>query len=706
MIVAALKGLAGRKLRSALTAFAVVLGVALVSGTYVLTDTISTAFDAIFQQVYKNTDVAITPHTLFGTDQQGGSPPSFPQTVLVRVRSLPEVGVATGNVASQSTLIIGKNGKALVFGGAPNLGFSIDIAKSALNPLELVEGAWPHGKQVVIDGTAARKGGYHVGDTIGIQAEGPVERMRLAGIVRFGAAHGIGGATLAGFDLATAQRLFHKQGKLDEIDVEARKGVSPQQLTSRLRAVLPPSLDVRTGQAQADENASDTNQGISVLQNFLLAFGGIALFVGSFVIANSLSITIAQRTREFATLRTLGATRRQVLGSIIVEALVLGVVASVAGLFLGLALAKGLSALFDLIGFTLPKSGLVLQGRTVIVSLAVGILVTLVASLRPALRATRVPPIAAVREGATLAPTRFARFRTLGAVVVTALGFALLAYGLFAAHGTTAVLLAMGAGAVLIFIGVSLFAQRIVIPLAAVAGPIATVAVPLLAVLIWPVLLLPFWLLRYGAFGRGTVARRTGAFVLGAVLNPLLLVIVLIMAGRHALTGWQPDPPEFPNILPDRQMNGLAAENSKRNTQRTASTAAALMIGLALVTLVAVLANGIIASFTGAVNEIFTADYAITAQNNFSPLPTSIGDAAARADGVETAASVRASAARIFGKTEGVTAVDPHADRVLALKWTEGSQSVLSNLGADGAFTDDGYAKSHNLHVGSPIELT
>jgi ABC-type antimicrobial peptide transport system permease subunit len=153
-------------------------------------------------------------------------------------------------------------------------------------------------------------------------------------------------------------------------------------------------------------------------------------------------------------------------------------------------------------------------------------------------------------------------------------------------------------------------------------------------------------------------------------------------------------------------MNGLAAENSKRNTQRTASTAAALMIGLALVTLVAVLANGIIASFTGAVNEIFTADYAITAQNNFSPLPTSIGDAAARADGVETAASVRASAARIFGKTEGVTAVDPHADRVLALKWTEGSQSVLSNLGADGAFTDDGYAKSHNLHVGSPIELT
>ena len=196
---------------------------------------------------------------------------------------------------------------------------------------------------------------------------------------------------------------------------------------------------------------------------FLLAFAGIALFVGSFVIANSLSITIAQRTREFATLRTLGASRRQVLRSIVVEALVVGIVASVIGLFLGFALASGLFALFEAVGFTLPNTGLTFETRTAVVALLVGILVTLFASLRPALRATRVPPIAAVREGATLPPGRFARYRGLGAALTAVAGFAALLYGLFASGlGTTQVLLWMGLGALLIFLGVALFSSRLV----------------------------------------------------------------------------------------------------------------------------------------------------------------------------------------------------------------------------------------------------
>src|SRR4029077_13974900 len=203
--------------------------------------------------------------------------------------------------------------------------------------------------------------------------------------------------------------------------------------------------------------------------DFLLAFGGIALFVGSFVIANSLSITIAQRTRELATVRTLGASRRQVLTSIVVEALVIGVLASVTGLFLGFGLAKLLFKLFDAVGFTLPNSGIIFSTSSIVIALAAGIIVTLLASLRPALRATRVPPIAAVREGATLPESRFARYRTVGSAALTIVGFAALLWGLFGPSlGTTSVLLWMGVGAICIFFGVSLLSVRVIKPLAGV----------------------------------------------------------------------------------------------------------------------------------------------------------------------------------------------------------------------------------------------
>ena len=215
---------------------------------------------------------------------------------------------------------------------------------------------------------------------------------------------------------------------------------------------------------------------------------------------------------------------------------------------------------------------------------------------------------------------------------------------------------------------------------------------------------LPFWLLRVGAWGPGGPGRRVLAAILGTVLNPALALLVLLMWIRSRATSWAPEwPIDFPNVMPDRTANAIGSHNTKRNPQRTASTAAALMIGLALVTLVAVLARGITATFESAVNDIFTSDYAITAQNNFSPIPISAGNAAAKAPGVETIASVRAGEARIFGSTEPVTAVDPQVGRVLTLKWKDGSQAVLGALGRDGAFVDDGYASDHHLRVGSPI---
>jgi putative ABC transport system permease protein len=706
MIRFALKGLLGRKLRTILTAIAIVLGVAMVSGTLILTDSIDKAFDSIFTDVREGSDVVISGKSAFDiTEDSGASAPTLPESLLGTVRDLAGVADAEGGVDGDAQLI-GDDGKAVVYGGAPNLGFSISDPDSPFNSLTLVEGAWPGPNEVVIDESTAGKEDFEVGEIIQVQARGPIQRLRLTGLVRFGSVSTIGGATLAGFDLPTAQRLFDKVGRLDEIAVAASPGVSDQQLIGEIQPVLPDNAEVLTGAQQAAEDAEDTDEFISFLRIFLLVFGGVALFVGSFVIANSLSITIAQRTREFATIRTLGGSRRQVLGSIVIEALVVGTLAAVSGLFLGLALAELLFWLFDAAGLTLPNSGLIFDTPTIVISLLVGILVTLVASLRPAIRATRVPPIAAVREGATLPVSRFARFRTVGSLLLIALGLAALLWSLFGASGTGPVLVFLGIGAILLFLGVAFFAVRMVEPLAAVVSPIGTWAVVALTVLVWPFWTLPYWLLRHGLFGPGGAGKRIGAVVLGLLLNPLLFLIVLVMWLRRLVTSWEPEwPADFPGVLPDRTMNRVATENSRRNPQRTASTASALMIGLALVTLVSVLAAGIISTFEGAVDEIFTSDYAITAQNNFSPIPTNAAEAAARTPGVEAIASVRTAEARVFGSTEFITAVEPDTGEVLTIDWAEGSQAVFRELGTNGAFVDDDYAKDHDLSIGSPIAL-
>jgi len=634
VIRVALAGLLGRKLRTALTAIAIVLGVAMVCGTFVLTDSIDKAFDSIFTDVRKGSNVVISGKSAFDLSDQGGTTaPTLDESLLPKVRALDDVQQAEGSVDGEAQLI-GKDGKAIVFGGAPNLGFSIANGDSPFNPLALIDGRWPSANEVVVDRSTADKKNLRIGQTIGVQAEGPVQRLRISGLVKFGSVSTIGGATLAGFDLPTAQRLFDKQGELDEIAVRAKPGTSDAALLKQVDEILPPTAQARSASDQAKEDASDTNQFISFLRGFLLAFGGIALFVGSFVIANSLSITIAQRTREFATIRTLGGSRRQVLNSIVIEALVVGTLASLVGLALGLLLAKGLFKLFDAVGFTLPNSGLTLETRTVIVSLLVGIIVTLLASLRPAIRATRVPPIAAVREGAILPEGRFARFRTPFSILLTLAGFAALLWSLFGPGlGTTAVLLWMGLGALLIFFGVALLSVRFVRPLASALG--------------WP-------------------ATRIG--------------------GAAGL---------------------LARDNAQRNPQRTASTASALMIGLALVTLVAVLAAGITSTFRGAVEDLWGgADYAITAQNNFSPIPIAAANTAAEAPGVEAVGNVRVGDAEAFGSRMSATAVNPDTASMFNIDWKDGSQRVLATLGNNGAFVDDGYADDHNLKVGSPIDLT
>ncbi len=631
MIAVALRGLWGRKLRATLTAFAIVLGVATVTGTYILTDSISNAFDSIFTGIYRGTDAAITGRSAITSSTSNTELPAFDESLLEKVRQVPDVAAAVGGVGGEAQLI-GRNGKVIAFGGAPNLGFSVDPSQPQFNSLTLVDGDWPGSSEVVVDRSTAGKKDIKVGSMLRVEAQGRALLFRVSGLVNFGAASSIGGATLAGFDLPTAQRLFKKAGKLDQIRVSSKPGVSEQELVSQIRKILPPQTQVRTGEAQAASDASDTKSFLSFLQTFLLAFGGIALFVGAFVIANSISITVAQRTREFATLRTIGASRRQVRVSVLVEATITGILASVVGVILGLGLAKGLFWLFDSLGFTLPNSGLLLKPRTVIVALAVGVGVTILASLRPAFRATRVPPIAAVREGVVLPPGRFARYRGVGSATLAVLGFAALAFALFSgALSTKAVLILMGLGTLLIFFGVALFSSHLVVPMAHVLGAPA--------------------------------ARFGGA------------------------------PGE------------LARENTQRNPQRTGSTAAALMIGLALVTLVAILAQGLRSTFFDAVDKLWQTDYAVTAQNDFSPIPASVSAPLHRVPGLTAVVGVRDGEARILGANRQLTALDPGGSRVFTLDWTQGSQSVMETLGTSGAFVDKGFADKHHLKVGSMIRL-
>ena len=632
MIRVALRGMLGRKLRTVLTAFAIVLGVSMISGTYVLTDTITASFTKIVDGSYENADAVISGKVAFKNNESNtATTPAFPDTVLAKVKGLPDVAAAAGTVGDEAKLI-DRNGKVISAKGGSSIAASVDPKNDArFNPLKLTSGKWPVGNgQIAIDRRTSEKKHFAVGDTISVAADQGVRAFEITGIATFSSSSSIGASTIAIFDVPTAQDLFAKDGKFDEIQVAAKPGVTPEKLAAEIRPLLPETAKVKTAKAQTQEAVDDVNEGVGIFQKVLLAFGFIALFVGAFVIANTLSITIAQRMREFATLRTIGGSRRQVLRSVMLEALVVGIMASLIGLFFGLAIAKGLNALFSALGVEFPSGETVFATRTIVVSLVVGVVVTLIASLRPAIKATRVPPIAAVREGASLPASRLSRWGPVMSIVTLALGILLLVYGIFGGGLTIATRLsALGFGTLILFIGVAMNAKRAVRPLAAVLG--------------WP----------------GT------------------------QLGGTAGT--------------------LARENAMRNPSRTASTASALMIGLALITFVAILGAGLRTSFGDAVDKLFVADYALTAENGFDPFTKEADDAVAGTPGVTAVSGLRGGDARVFGKNIQVTAVPPNTAQTIRIDWLQGGTSVPARLGDDGAFVDKDYAKDHHLKIGSPI---
>jgi putative ABC transport system permease protein len=636
VIKVALRGMAGRKLRAILTAIAIVLGVAMMSGAFVLTDTIDKAFKTIFAESYSGTDAVVTgKETGISFEGESAEAPPVPERILARVQQVDGVEVATGSVQDLQTKLLRPDGEPIDTGNSPAFAFGIETGPEVdrFNPLDLVEGRWAAGSdEVVVDEGTADDEKLKIGDRIGVAGLGPAEQFEIVGIAKYGELSTIGSATFAILDLPTAQRLLGKEGQLDAVQAAAEEGVTPDELTQRIAAELGGDLTVRTGTEQANEESGEITTFTKIIRYFLLSFAGIALFVGAFVIFNTLSITVAQRIREFATLRTIGASRRQILGSVVIEALVIGLSASIVGLFGGLGLAVGLTELFKLFDLELPQANTVFATRTIVVSLLVGTVVTLVAGLFPALRATRVPPIAAVREGATLPRSRFARFAPYVASVIVVLAVLALSYGTLADDIPTADRFFMlGAGVLALFVGVAMLSSRLVKPLAKLVG------IP---------------------------ARRFGG-----------------TAGQ------------------------LADGNAQRNPGRTASTAAALMIGIALVTFVAVLAQGLRVSNSDAIERQIQADLIVTSQDGYTEFPAAVGDAVESVPDVETVSNVRQEIAEIEGNGGNLTGLDERINDVYDFRWDQGSDDLLTQLGEEGAVLPNNVAEDNGLAVGDTLTV-
>ncbi len=449
MTWASLKSLMERRTRALLTAMAIVLGVAMIAGSLILTDTIDRAFTNVFGASYTNTDLVVR-GTPVVQDSFAGAP-TVPASLLPRIQTVPGVAEAGGNLvdfsgSGNTAKMLDKDG-TVITGSNPSFGFGIDPSHPRFNPLKLSEGTWATGPgQVVLDQGTASAHGFHVGDTVRIVSEGPPQSFTVTGLAKFGDLDSLGGATIAVFDVPTAQKVLGKTG-YDLIQIAADPGVSQAELASRIAPLLPQDAQVQTGDEQAASDKEVVSEAITFIRGILLAFGGIALFVGAFVIFNTLSITVAQRSRELATLRTLGASRRQVLRSVIAEAAVIGVIASLIGLALGWFLASGLTALFGAMGVSMPQGDTVFATSTIVIALLAGTLVTLIAGVVPAIRATRVPPIAAVREGSTTSEGTLSRRSGFIALAATALAGAALARGLLAdGLGTSDRLMMIGAG--------------------------------------------------------------------------------------------------------------------------------------------------------------------------------------------------------------------------------------------------------------------
>ncbi|HTY71035.1 MAG TPA: FtsX-like permease family protein [Actinomycetes bacterium] len=581
MLRLTLRNLGAHKVRLLLSGLAIVIGVAFVAGTYVFTDTLNKTFKDLFSSTVS--DVEISPAV--SADSNGLSIPTIPASVLATVRAVPGVARAEGSVVTQNVVLIGPDGKAVTTGGAPTLAatWSDD---HALSPYRIVSGRGPTSAgEIAVDSQTAAKHDIKIGDTIHLLTVGPRETAKVTGIFRFGQSGGLAGATLVALDLKTAQQvLIGGKDAFTGISVKSAPGVSQAVLAQRVRtAIDDSSIKVQTGKQAAAEQATDIQNGLRFVNIFLLVFAGVALFVGTFIILITFSMLVAQRTRELALLRALGASRRQITRSVVFEAFAVGLVGATIGLLGGILLALGLKGLFRLFGVDFETGTLVILPRTVIVAYLVGVVVTVAVAWFPARRAAKIPPVAAMRDDVTL-PTRSLHVRFVVGAILAGLGVVALASGLVGvgSAGQTASL--VGLGAFLVFVGVAVLSPAICRPVVAVIG--------------WPVRRL------FGATGT------------------------------------------------------LAVQNAQRDRRRTASTASALMIGMALVAAFGTLGASTTASTDASIDQFIGADVIVYSQT-FTPFSAEVAQRVQQVPGVKAVSPLRFVNGKVDGSSQQIVGVDP-----------------------------------------------
>jgi putative ABC transport system permease protein len=639
-----LRGFAQRKVRALLTGVAIALGVALMAGTYILTDTINGAFAEVFSSSYHNKAVVVTPKETLGRRAAAEASP-LNEATLARVRAVPGVAAASGAISSRATLLT-TSGERLTSGHAPSLIGAEQPPR--FESFAAVQGHLPRAAgEVAIDQATAQREHLKLGRQIVIAGRAPARRYTIAGIAKFAGSGSFGGASIAILTLAQAQYVAGKPGGYDSLNVAASVGVSPEALAARVRAALPATLTVRTGAQEAANQTQNLEEELGFLRTFLLIFAYVALVVGAFIIFNTFSITVAQRTREFGLLRTLGASRGQIMRSVVQEGLLLGVGGAALGLLGGILLAPALDQLFKAFGADLPDNGTVLQARTVIVSLGVGIVVTVLAGLFPALRATRVPPLAAMREGVQIPPRPLPSKRTL--IVRTLIVLVVVLAISTASKGLGLVLL----------IGLAIRVARLSYRLRHHGQPRRYRVVPALAAAIgW----LVSWRGITGRLARENATRQPGRTLVTALALTVGLGLVAFISILAAGT----------NATIDRAVARSFAGNLI--VQNSATGGAAL---------------GIPAEVAPALRRV-----------------TGVGTVTAIAFTQGRVRDLAQPGAPVIEEKSPLTAIEPVSfGRMYKIEWEQGSAATLAALGRTGTIVTKKFAKAHHLQVGQRLAV-
>ncbi len=624
MLRSAWRSLLHHKLRLILSGVAIVLGVGFVVGTLIFTDTLNTTFTNLFADT--SSDVVVTPAQDSGGRAFAGTVPTMPGSTLDDVRAVQGVAAAGGQVLVDGVSVVDQAGEVLGTPGAPQFGSNWSDDER-LTPFRLVEGRGPSApNEVALDSVSAEKSGYSVGDTVRlVTPTGPLS-VTLAGVFRYGTSGNLAGATIAAFSTDFAQELLlGGEDAYTEIDVVASESVTQDALAAAVRAVVGDGVTVRTGQEAADDATAQITEGLAFVNIFLLVFAGIALFVGTFIILNTFSMLVAQRSRELALLRALGATRGQLVRSLILESAVLGLVGAVLGIAVGVGVAFGLEGLFGALGADIPTEGLVVLPRTIVVGVAIGVLVTVIAALSPAIRASRIPPMAALRDDVAL-PTRSLRLRAVLGTLLLAGGLAAMTAG--AASGG-------GSGSQLV--------------------------------------------------GLGVVGALVGAIVVSpAIAGPLVRVLGFA----------------FPRLF--GTVGSLAVQNAERQPRRTAATASALMIGLALVSALTIFATSAKASITEVIDRVIGAEFLVSSGAQ-RPFPEQVASDLAATEGVAAVAGVKLVPVQVADTGTLLVAADPGAlGRMITLPFVAGS---LADVGAGGVAVDTQTAADQGIAAGDPVSV-